>query len=110
MGAEFEMYAMRGLVGVLGAAVLGLVGLIWNLFTGRLRDQQKELLQQRAEFKASIDSLNATIANLAIELERMNGAHTKEFATKNELRDVKDELKETIRNCREDCPEMTCHR
>jgi hypothetical protein len=110
MSGDFETYAMRGAVATLGAAVIALVGTIWSLMKGRFHDMTQELKQQRAEFTVSVDSLNATIASLGLSIEKMNTTNLEKFATKEELKEAKTEIREAMRNCREDCPDLSCQR
>jgi chromosome segregation ATPase len=122
MGADFETYAMRGLVAILGAA---LAAFVWREVTSKdklwkavnqnrldheaalkdARDSFSRALERMADqFRLSIDSLNATIGSLSATVSKLDSTMAREYATKDDLRDTRNELRTEIQHHTENCP------
>lgn len=123
---EFETWAMRGLVVVLGATVGKLIWDRWKrqdsmeaAFKVSLEEQREQLTEalnkQREEWTSavntlssrvatSIDGLNQTVAQLAQSIGELNATTAREYATRMDLKDAKKELREDLQRCAERCP------
>lgn len=116
MASEFEMWATRGLVAFLGAACWGLVSSklkeadsVKKWAEGAMEAQRKAFQESldkiEARFVQSLASLNATVADLATSAGQIREAVAKDYATKDDLRDARNEMRHEIEMCRDSCPD-----
>jgi ABC-type transporter Mla subunit MlaD len=122
MGADFETYAMRGLVAILGAALAAFVwrevtskDKLWKAVNQNRLDHEAALKEARdsfsralervtGQFRQSIDSLNTAIATLSTTVAKLDTTMAREYATKDDLRDTRNELRTEIQHHVENCP------
>ncbi len=57
-----------------------------------------------ARFSKTLDSLNSTIASLAITAGKFEVVVAREYALRTDLKEVKDELRHDFEKCQENCP------
>jgi CRISPR/Cas system-associated endonuclease Cas1 len=122
MGADFETYAMRGLVAVLGAALAAFIwrevtakDKLWKAVNQNRLDHEAALKDARdsftralervtGQFRLSIDSLNTAIGSLSTTVAKLDSTMAREYATKDDLRDTRNELRTEIQYHVENCP------
>jgi chromosome segregation ATPase len=122
MGTDFETYAMRGLVAVLGAALAAFIwreitskDKLWRAINQNRLDHEAALKDARdsftraldrvaGQFRLSIDSLNTTIASLSTTVAKLDSTMAREYATKDDLRETRNELRMEIQYHTENCP------
>jgi chromosome segregation ATPase len=122
MGTDFETYAMRGLVAVLGAALAAFIwreitskDKLWRAINQNRLDHEAALKDARdsftraldrvaGQFRLSIDSLNTTIASLSTTVSKLDSTMAREYATKDDLRETRNELRTEIQYHTENCP------
>jgi chromosome segregation ATPase len=122
MGTDFETYAMRGLVAVLGTALAAFIwrevtskDKLWKAVNQNRLDHEAALKEARdsftralervaSQFRLSIDSLNATIGSLSATVAKLDSTMARDYATKDDLRDTRNELRTEIQYHTENCP------
>lgn len=122
MSAEFEVYAMRGLVAFLGGAVVAFLWReirakdgMWKTIHQNRQDHEEALEDARRDFEAaiervtgqfrvSVDHLTANITGLTAMLGKLEATMAREYATREELREIRAEIRESIRSCADTCP------
>lgn len=122
MSADFETYAMRGLVGVLAACLAPFVwrevrgkDILWNVVHKNREDHEAALKDARTsfaralervsdQFRQSIDALNITLGALGTTVSQLDRTMAREYATKDDLRDTRKELREELNCHAENCP------
>jgi hypothetical protein len=122
MGAEFETYAMRGLVTILGAALAAFIwrevtakDKLWKAVNQNRLDHEAALKEARdsftralervtGQFRLSIDSLNTAIGSLSTTVAKLDSTMAREYATKDDLRDTRNELRTDIQCHADNCP------
>ena len=122
MDATFETWAMRGLVVGLLGIVLTFVWReiiskdnIWRTVTTNREQQEKALAETRreftesldritAQFRTALDALNVTMASLAVTVGNLNTTMAREYASKEDLREVKTDLQADLLCHMENCP------
>ena len=122
MDATFETWAMRGLVVGLLGIVLTFVWReiiskdnIWRTVTTNREQQEKALAETRreftesldritAQFRTALDALNVTMASLEVTVGNLNTTMAREYASKEDLREVKTDLQADLLCHMENCP------
>ena len=110
MASDFEIWAMRGLVGLLGTGLLIFVGrelsqkdAIWRTVTKNreaheqaLADARKEFTESldriAGQFRSAIDAINTTLSGLAVTMGKLDATMAREYASKADLKEVRDDL------------------
>jgi chromosome segregation ATPase len=68
------------------------------------RKEFSEALERiTTRFSASIDALNSTVATLAGTVSELEATMAKEYATRADLREAKDEFRRDLDKCQESC-------
>lgn len=122
MSGEFETYAMRGLVVLMGAIIGAFLmrelrgkDALWNVVNKNREDHENALEEAREsftralervtnQFRLSIDSLNTAIASLSTTVAKLDSTMAREYATKEDLRDFKAEVRDSLKCHADDCP------
>ena len=122
MGGDFETYAMRGLVVVLGAIIGAFLmrelrgkDALWKTVNKNREDHETALKEARegftralervtGQFRQSIESLNTAIASLSTTVAKLDSTMAREYATKEDLRDFKAEVRDSLTCHAKDCP------
>ena len=109
MGSEFETYAMRGVVALLGAAI-GAFG--WREITSKdglrttietNRIETTAMLDRiTGQFRSSIDAINSTLATLSGTIGRLDATMAKEYASKDDMKALKGDLQFDIAGIKAD--------
>ena len=69
-----------------------------------IRAEFSEALDSMAtRFTKTLDSLNQTIASLAVTAGKFEAVVAREYATRHDLKEVKDELRREFEKCQENC-------
>lgn len=122
MSAEFETYAMRGAVAVMGAIIGAFIwrevkgkDALWKTVHKNREHMEAQLDEARAEFAGmlervvarfttSVDALNGTLATLSQSVARLEATVAKEYVSKAELQTVKQDLQREMDQHAENCP------
>ena len=120
MASDFEVYAMRGLVGLLGMCVVTFVGRelaqkdsIWKTVTKNREAHELALAEARKEFtesldriagqfRSAIDAINTTLSGLAVTMGKLDATMAREYASKADLKEAKDDLYEDLNGIKTD--------
>lgn len=122
MSSEFETYLMRGLVVFLGGATSTFLWReirakdgMWKAINKNKEDHDQALLDARHEFETelrqvtsqfrnSVDQLTTNITQLTAMLGKLEATVAREYATREDLREIRMEIREAIRSCSDTCP------
>lgn len=122
MSADFEVYAMRGLVALMGLALGAFIwreirgkDALWKVVHKNREDNERDLKDARdgftralervtGQFRLSIDSLNTAIASLSTTVAKLDTTMAREYATKEDLRETRKELREELTCHADNCP------
>lgn len=122
MSADFELWAMRGMIVTMGA-IIG--AFVWREIRGKddlwktihknretheqaLKEAQasfaRALERVTSQFRTSIESLNTAIASLSTTVAKLDSTMAREYATKDDLRETRAELRAELASHAENCP------
>lgn len=113
--SDFETWAMRGAVAIMGGWLTKLVYDRWKR-QDKMEEAFKEALDlQRKEFEASlnalttrfqasIDQLNSTIVGLSQSIGKLDASVAKEYASETDLRESEGRWREALKSCADRCP------
>ena len=114
---------MRGLVGLLGTGLLIFVGrelsqkdAIWRTVTKTreaheqaLADARKEFTESldriAGQFRSAIDAINTTLSGLAVTMGKLDATMAREYASKADLKEAKDDLYDDLNGIKSDLKE-----
>ena len=112
MTADFETWAMRGLVAVMGAALSWFVVRLVTSRDAELKALRSEYLEDMRvisdRFAESTDKMNGTISGLSKAISDLQVMVGKEYATRDELAEQEERTERRMAACRAACGPVAC--
>ena len=100
--------------GLAGLMATSLAAFIWREITSKdgikatIEVNRKEtaatLDRITGQFRASIDAINVTLAGLSLTMGKLDATMAREYVSKPDLKEVKEELKQDLRDHIDNCP------